>query len=243
MTPDLVYASIVVLTGYLILGVTGFGSSLFIVPLLSWQWPLPHVVALALLLDIPASVMFGGLNFKQVDFGELLHLLPGMAVGSVAGFALQGSLDPRWPVLALGLYIAGVGVRAFLRSRPHRQTGTRWRPVAGFAAGFIEVMFATAGPVVLAWLQRRLSDVHAVRATTPATIVVCATTAVATIALHGTMGDPQLWTRWAGFLVLAIVGVAAGNHLARSIPAQVLAKLVCGMLVASGVSLAIRAIA
>ena len=34
----------VVLLGYTVLGLTGFGSALVIVPLLAWQWPLPEVV-------------------------------------------------------------------------------------------------------------------------------------------------------------------------------------------------------
>ena len=40
----------VVLLGYTVLGLTGFGSALVIVPLLAWQWPLPEVVALTLLM-------------------------------------------------------------------------------------------------------------------------------------------------------------------------------------------------
>lgn len=243
MSGDILYASGVILTGYMILGVTGFGSALFIVPLLAWKWTLPQVVLLTLLLDIPASLVFGGLNLKQVRFSELWHLLPSMAVGSLIGLWLQGSVEPQWPVLTLGVYISLVGVRALLRaSGDVLRSGTRWRPVAGFFAGLVEVMFATAGPIVLAWLQRRLPDVRAVRATTPTTMVVCATTAVATIAMHGTLKDGQLWERWEAFVVLAMLGVAAGNRVARYVPAVVLARLVNGMLIASGVSLVVRSV-
>ena len=45
----------VVLLGYTVLGLTGFGSALVVVPLLAWNWPLPAVVALTLLMDVPAS--------------------------------------------------------------------------------------------------------------------------------------------------------------------------------------------
>lgn len=50
--PDLTWAALVVFGGYVVLGLTGFGSALVIVPLLTWQWPLSHVVALTLLLDL-----------------------------------------------------------------------------------------------------------------------------------------------------------------------------------------------
>ena len=48
---------------------------------------------------------------------ELRRLLPGMAVGTLAGLWLTGILDPRWPLLALGLYVSAVGANA-LRPRP-----------------------------------------------------------------------------------------------------------------------------
>ena len=51
----------VVLWGYTVLGLTGFGSALVIVPLLAWNWPLPEVVALTLLMDVPASAFHSGL--------------------------------------------------------------------------------------------------------------------------------------------------------------------------------------
>lgn len=76
-----------VLAGYLVLGLTGFGSALVIVPLLAWHWPLPEVVVLTLLLDLPASLMHSGLNWRQVQWAELRRLLPGMVVGTAIGLS------------------------------------------------------------------------------------------------------------------------------------------------------------
>lgn len=240
--PDILYACSVVLLGYVVLGITGFGSSLVVVPLLSWKWPLPDVVLLALLLDVPASAMLGGLNFREVDRLEFARLLPGMALGSAAGLWLHGMVDPRWPILALGLYIAVVGARALLAGRGELpRASTRWQAAAGLAAGLIEVMFATAGPVVLAWLNRRLPSIRAVRATTPVTMAVCAITALVVIALHGGLSDPRAWERWALLLLVAASGVAIGNRVARHVPASALKRVVYGMLVLSGLALVVRA--
>ncbi len=71
---DWIYPVITVFVGYLVLGITGFGSALVIVPLLAWRWPLPEVVALTLLMDVPASALLGGLSFKQVNVAELRRL-------------------------------------------------------------------------------------------------------------------------------------------------------------------------
>lgn len=240
--PDILYACSVILLGYVVLGITGFGSSLVVVPLLSWKWPLPDVVLLALLLDVPASAMLGGLNFREVDRLEFARLLPGMAIGSAVGLWLHGVVDPRWPVLALGLYVAVVGVRALLAARSELpRVSTRWQSVAGIAAGLIEVMFATAGPVVLAWLNRRLPSIRAVRATTPVTMAVCAITALVVIAFHGGLSDPRAWQRWAVLLFVAAGGVIIGNRVARHVSVLALKRVVCGMLVLSGLALVMRA--
>lgn len=74
--PELAWAASVVFGGYVVLGLTGFGSALVIVPLLSWHWPLPHVVALALLLDLPACLLHGALNLKQVRWAEIRQCCP-----------------------------------------------------------------------------------------------------------------------------------------------------------------------
>lgn len=227
--------------GYVVLGVTGFGSALFIVPLLSWKWPLPQVVVLVLLLDIPASIVFGSLNRKHVALREIGGLLPGMVAGSVLGFWLHGAVAPHWPLLGLGCYIVVVGLRALSRTVPGPAPDGRWRHLVGAGAGFIEVMFATAGPVVLAWFRRRLDGVQGVRASTPSAMVVCASIALALMAGEGALASKELWLRFFSFFFVAAMGVVLGNRLARHVSVTVLARLVSSLLVASGATLAIRA--
>jgi hypothetical protein len=106
----------VVLLGYTVLGLTGFGSALVVVPLLAWKWPLPAVVALTLLMDVPASAFHSGLNWRQVQWRELRRLLPGMVLGTLVGLWLVQHMNSRWPLLLLGVYVAGVGLNA-LRPR------------------------------------------------------------------------------------------------------------------------------
>jgi uncharacterized membrane protein YfcA len=239
---DLLFAPVVVFIGYLVLGVAGFGSALVIVPLLAWKWPLHQVVPLALLLDVPASMLQTSLNWKQVEFAEFTRLLVPILVGSLVGVWLASAVDPRWPLLALGLYVAAAGGRALVaHGREQPRAHESWRPLAGFGTGLIEVMFATAGPIVLAWLQRRLTSVYAVRATTPLTILVAATIALAVMGVKGTLSNLDLWTRWLTFIGIAALGVYLGNRLARHVPAALLRRIICALLVLSGLALASRA--
>ena len=233
------YPAAVLLAGYTVLGITGFGSALVAVPLLAWVWPLPEVVVLALLLDIPASMLHGGLNFRQVRWRAVVDMLPGMAAGVLAGLWLMGQLDKRWPLFVLGLYIAAVGLRALRPPATALAVGeARWTYHLGSGlVGVVEVMFATAGPVVLALLQRRLGVVAEIRATVPVVMVLAGAVAIAVLWTSGHVDSGQTLQRWWVGLPIAALGVLAGNRLARRIAPEVMRRTMAWLLLASGLSL------
>ena len=238
-----IYPLGVALLGYSVLGLTGFGSALVIVPLLAWQWPLPEVVALTLLLDVPASVLHSGLNWRRVQWSELLRLLPGLVLGTLIGLWLTPRLPERWPMLILGIYVAWVGLNAL------RKTGSRKAPVApvwaygvGVAVGVVEMLFGTAGPLVVAWLSRRVPDVQRLRASTPMIITVAASTVLTGMTLEGRLNNPLLWSRWSVLIGAAVVGVGLGHRLAQRVPVARLRQIICSLLVLSGAVLALNAL-
>ena len=233
----------VVLLGYTVLGLTGFGSALVIVPLLAWHWPLPEVVALTLLMDVPASAFHSGLNWQQVQWRELRRLLPGLVAGTLLGLWLLPHLNARWPLRLLGLYVAGVGFNAL---RPAAQrTGLPapfWAHPVGTAIGLVEMLFGTAGPLVVAWLSRRVADVQQMRASTPMIITVAASTVLAGMGWEGRLSSELLWQRWAVLSGVALTGVWLGHRVAHRVPVARLRPIICGLLVVSGLMLALRAL-
>jgi uncharacterized protein len=233
----------VVLLGYAVLGLTGFGSALVIVPLLAWRWPLPEVVALTLLMDVPASALHSGLNWRQVQWRELCRLLPGLLVGTLLGLWLVQHLQARWPLLVLGLYVAGVGVNALrpVATQP-RHPAPLWAGPVGTAIGMVELIFGTAGPLVVAWLSRRLRDVQQMRASTPMIITVAASTVLAGMAWDGRLSSAVLWQRWGMLIGVALAGVWLGHRVAHRVPVVRLRQIICGLLVVSGLMLALRAL-
>ena len=239
---EMLPALLAVAAGYTVLGLTGFGSALVIVPLLAWQWPLPEVVALTLMLDLPASLMHSGLNWRHVRWPVLRRLLPGMAIGTLIGLWLTHHLSSRWPLLALGLYVAAVGVRALRAGASHRPLPERWGTVYGLGIGVVEMLFGTAGPVVVAWLTRRLPDPHQVRATIPMVMAVAVLTVLGAMALDGRLSQPVLWQRWLLLIVPALAGVWLGHRLAHRVPVARLRQIICALLVVSGSVLATKAL-
>ncbi len=240
--PELLWALPAVVAGYLVLGLTGFGSALVIVPLLAWQWPLPEVVALTLMLDLPASLMHSGLNWRQVQWPELRRLLPGMALGTLVGLWLTHHLHSRWPLLALGVYVAGVGWRAWRAAPSRAPLHPRWGMVYGSGIGVVEMLFGTAGPLVVAWLTRRLPDPQQVRASIPMVMAVAVLTVLCGMAWDGRLSQPPLWQRWAMLIVPALLGVWFGHRLAHRVPVARLRQIICALLVVSGSVLVAKAL-
>jgi uncharacterized membrane protein YfcA len=204
------------------------------------------------MIDVPASLLHAGLNLRQVAWGEIPRLVPAMVAGSLLGAALLAWATSAWPLLLLGLYVAMVGVRGLrglsgfsgpgavpaASPAPPAVFGRAWP--AGLAIGMIESMFGVAGPLVVTWLNRRLRDPLALRATVPPTIVVVALLAIGSAALAGQLRGPLVWVAWLALLPVGLLGVALGHRIASRLPARRVGRVVFTLLVASGLAMAAR---
>lgn len=236
------YAAISIFAGYVILGVAGFGSALIIMPLLAWYWPLKFIVPLILLIDIPASLLHTGLNVKKVAWREMPGLVPTALIGAVAGVMLLQHVNGFLLMGGLGAYVLVTGWRALRRKGAPQGAGKGRRWVAGGIIGMVESMFGAAGPLVLAWLTRRIPDIHKLRATLPAAILIFASIALLGTFLAGGLSDSVLWRSFGALLPVALLGVAAGHRVARHAPGPLLRRGVNSLMVVSGVVLLHRAI-
>ena len=235
---DGIYPALVVALAYVVLGLTGFASSLIAVPLLAWRWPLAEVVPLALVMDMLASLLMGGLNLREVRWDEFRALAPGMLLGGLGGLWLAGQVTSARPLLMLGAYIAGVGLRA-LRVRREEDQGahtTALTPASRRSAwvyrtgiGLVVMLFATGGPLVLAWLTRRGLGASAMRASLPVIIMLAAL-----MALDGRLFSAVLGQRLLVLLPIALAGVLVGHRLAHRFSTERLRLVSYSVLTASG---------
>lgn len=238
---ELAWALPSVVLGYLVLGITGFGSALVIVPLLAWRWPLTEVVPLVLLIDVVASALMGRLNWHQVRWDVLKALLPGMLVGAVAGLLIWRLNPGSWPLVLLGLYVVWVGQRAW-RGVTVAGPAAAWvGHLHGLGVGLVQVMFGTAGPLVLAWMARARVPAPAMRASTPALMTVVALAVLGMMTLEGRLSSPLLWWRLAWLLPVGVLAVVLGHRLSSHLPVAVLRRAIAGLLVLSGLLLLLNA--
>ena len=73
--------ALVIVAGYIIFGVTGFGASPITIPLLVHVLPLTFVLPLAAILDLGSALALGFHTRRQAHGRELLTLVPFTLVG------------------------------------------------------------------------------------------------------------------------------------------------------------------
>ena len=112
----------------------------------------------------------------------------------------------------------------------------------GAGVGGVLMLFATGGPLLLAWLARRGFDARAMRATTPALIVVAVLMVLGMMAANGRLSSPLMWQRLLVLLPIAVIGVLVGHALAHRVPVATLRRVICALLVVSGVMLMLNAV-
>ncbi len=168
-----VFAALSVFIGYLVFGLTGFGSALVIIPLLSWQWPLSAIVPLVLLLDIAASLLHTGFNLRQVQWRLIPILVPFAIAGAWAGAWLHRWSDSPVLLALLGAYICWIALQSMRRQPIARMPASLpASAAAGTVMGLIETLLGTAGPVVMAWLTGQIRSAEGTRATAPVIILI-----------------------------------------------------------------------
>jgi uncharacterized membrane protein YfcA len=104
------------------------------------------------------------------------------------------------------------------------------------------MLFGTAGPLVVAWLSRRVADVQQLRASTPMVIATAAATVLLVMALDGRLSSGVLWQRWSVLIGVALTGFWLGHRVAHRVPVARLRQIICGLLVVSGLMLALGAL-
>ncbi len=233
----------IVLLGYVVLGLGGFGSALVSMPLLALVLPIRMVVPLMLLLDFVGMLVNGVRLRHDVDKDEVRAIVPpllgGMAVGVTALVVLPG----RALLFALGVFILTYGVFT-LKPRPGRKPVKRiWSLPAGVFGGLIGGMFGTGGAVFAMYFMARIPDVARMRATMSAVFVVSTGSRLALFLLSGLLLQREVWLAFVSLVPMVFVGLSIGHRLHGRLTRMQVARLLSLLLLGSGASVLIKALA
>ncbi len=230
--------------GSVIFGITGFGAALITVPFATHFVPLPFALALFVLMDLANAFRVGFENPKNALKREWTRMVPAILVGTVVGVTLLVNLPRGAATLALGVFVLLFALYSLLRHpEAQRVVSAGWAWIAGFAGGVTSTIFGAGGPPYAMYLSQRGLSKEQYRATMGfATLTSISLRTVAFLAI-GFLLDPKVWL-YAVFVVPAgLAGIWAASHLFRRISRETLMRAVAFMLLASGASLILRALA
>jgi uncharacterized membrane protein YfcA len=231
-------------TGSVIFGITGFGAALVTIPLATHFVPLPFALALFVLMDLANAFRIGFENPRQAVRSEWTRLVPTIVLGTAAGVTLLVSLPRQAATLALGVFVVAFALYSLARHPESRRVlDSRWAYAAGFAGGVTSTLFGAGGPPYAMYLAHRGLTKEQFRATMGLATLSSISLRTAAFLLTGILLEPKVWLYAAAIVPAGLAGLWAAGALFRRISRETLLRAVALMLLASGISLVLRALA
>ena len=240
--PILIFAPLIILVAYLIFGISGFGSTLIAVPLLAQLMPLKFVIPVVVMLDCVSAISMGLKLRADVWKTEFVPMLPFLLVGLLIGAFVLLKVPTQWLLLGLGGFVLLFGAN-YLIDRTSMIRLPRWTvaPI-GLFAGTTSSALGVGGPLYVFYFTARGATPEQIRATVPA---VFSFTTVARIAIFASVGlfNAQMLIAAAALLPVMALGLWCGHRLHGRLTRDQAIRIIGGLLLLSGASLLVRALA
>jgi uncharacterized membrane protein YfcA len=230
----------IIVFGYTVYGLTGFGSAVTAMPLLVLLIPLRMAVPLMLVFDLVSGLLLGLKNRRFIEKREALRLIPFMLAGMAIGVLALVRAPEHLLLLVLGLFILSYSAWSLLvRGKPQPLAST-WAGPFGVVGGMFTALFGTGGPFYTIFLTRRLHDKLTLRATISGVLFFSAVARLVLFTGAGLYRQPALPLLAAVLLPFALGGLYLGNRLHQRLPAERVRQAVWVVLIAGGASLVLR---
>ena len=237
--PELACTALIIATGYLVRGVAGFGSGLIAIPLLALMLPVTAVVPMVVFLDYVASASQGVKDRGEVQWREILPLLPSVPLGVLTGLYLYTAVDTALLTKALGWFILLYAAYSLV-ARATEEVGSRlWAIPAGGFGGLIGTLFGTGGPFYVIFLKHRGLTKTQFRATFATVFLLDGAGRLIGYAYSG------LFTRDLVLIALCslpimLAGLYIGGHIHTNLSQRAFQTAISGLLLISGASLVLK---
>ncbi|HEV2007188.1 MAG TPA: sulfite exporter TauE/SafE family protein [Burkholderiales bacterium] len=239
----LIIAVFIVLVAYLLFALSGFGSTLITIPLFAHLYPLTFVLPMLALLDTAAAMRLGLQSRGHLLRHELAWLLPCMAVGMIAGVALLVKLPAQLVLGTLGGLVAAYGLYSLSGRGIGFRLPQRAAVPVGLAGGVLSSLFGVGGPLYVMYLTARGHNPLQVRSTITTLLSVTTLTRVVLFALYGLYAQNGILLFALALAPAMLVGLYAGHRLHLNLSKRRLMQSIAVLLIASGASLLVRALA
>ena len=235
--------AMIAFAGAFIFGVTGFGAALLTIPLATHLVPLPFALAMFSLLDCTSAWRIGLSDPKNAVGTEWKRMLPLVVAGTVVGMTMLVNLPKEISMAALGVFVLAVAVTNLVRAASIKIVRRQWAYAAGFTGGITSTLFGAGGPPYAIYLSRRPLSKEQYRSTLGICTMFSITLRVVVFAIAGPLQSSTPWLWALAVLPASLAGLWVASKAFSKISRDTLMRAIGVMLVASGISLIVRAMA
>lgn len=236
----LLFGPLMIMLGYTVFGLSGFGATAIAVPVLAHFLPVSYLVPLMALLDLMSSIFIGTRGREHVAGSELKWLIPFMLVGFVIGTSVLVIVPDRFLRVALGVFTIAIGVNGLVNPALHRTISRAWVVPVGLVGGSIATVFGAGGPIYATYLSGRLRDKGAIRATLATLISISAFSRAAIYAVSGLLLNAATLLGGLATLPFVWLGLWIGQRIHVGLSQEQMRRVIGGLLVFTGASLLAR---
>lgn len=226
---------------YTIFALVGFGSALIAGAPLAGIMPVASVVPLLALLDCFGSLARGWKSRHLVALHELRRLVPAMLLGQLSGVLLLSRLPGAVTAVLLGCFIVGYGIRGLARRESSFVPAGSGAMVHGLTGGVLGGLFGSGGFMYAAYLERRLEDRQAFRATQAVLIALSTAWRVGLCVAAGLI-DRRLVVTAIALLPVVVLGGLLGRRIDLRLSRGQIFLVLNALLVVSGMALVVRVV-
>lgn len=235
----------IVLLGYLVQTVTGFGAMLVCVSLGAVVITIPELIPSLIPLSLLQTGYIVLRHRRDIEWDLLVaRIVPVMGAGVLVGMFLFRELTGAWMAPAFGVMVLVLAARELWILLRADRMGPRKIPwlasiAALFGAGVTHGMFASGGPLLVYATSREGLDKNRFRTTLSMVWVVLNVAMVAGFAWDGSYDAARL--EQLGVLVIAVpFGIAFGEWVHRKVDERRFKIGVFGLLIAAGGALLLK---
>ncbi len=144
LTPLLI--SIIFLLAGFIQGVTGFGSALVAIPLLSLVIDIKDAVPLCILNSLVITTYLSLKMRKHLDHKKIIPLCAAAIPGIITGSTILKQVSSAIIQICLGILLVAYSIYNLISKPEQRKLHIAWSYIAGFLSGAIGAAFSAGGP-------------------------------------------------------------------------------------------------
>jgi uncharacterized membrane protein YfcA len=229
-----VVAPLVIIVGYTVFGLSGFGSTVISVPILAHFLPVSYLVPLMVVLDMTSATVMGTRGREQVAVVELKRILPFMFAGFAVGTTALVKVPDAYLRPALAVFTMAIGVNSILNPRLSKMISAWWCIPTGIVGGAVATVFGAGGPLYATYLSGRLQDKTEIRSTMSALISISAISRAILYAIAGLLLHTAVLV---GGLMLApfvLIGLRLGHRIHVGLTQEQMRRVVGAIVLVTG---------